>query len=205
MNKCKIYVEGIADQKFIADFISYHYKVSLIKGSDRTGIRQNHNLIEIGGIDNRDKVASAFFERNSEQGIVNIIIFDADDDIKERKKELQDLKNKYNEDFDFFLFPNNIDKGELEDLLVNIINQNYSSIFDCWDNYENCLKMISSDMTLPAKKTKIYAYLEPLHGKSKSQKEMIKEPNRNYKNEKHWDLNNPYLKPLKFFLDKYFI
>ena len=37
MNKCKIYVEGIADQKFIADFISFHYNVSMIKGKFEDG------------------------------------------------------------------------------------------------------------------------------------------------------------------------
>ncbi|MCF6364834.1 MAG: hypothetical protein L3J35_01390 [Bacteroidales bacterium] len=204
MNKCKIYVEGVADQKFIADFINYYYNISLIKGSDREGVSQTDNLIEIGGIDNKEKITKAFFERNSLQGITNIIIFDADEDIKKRKKELQDLKSEYNVGFEFFLFPNNKDAGDLEDLLMNIINPDNNKIFNCWDGYEKCLLKISSDLTLPAKKTKIYAYLEPLLGETNSQKEKIKEVNRDYTNKNHWNLNSEYLVPLKSFLDKFF-
>ncbi len=204
MNKCKIYIEGVADQKFIADFINFHYGIKLIKGSDKNGIKQNENLIEIGSIDNREKIIKAFFARNSLQGITNIIIFDADKGINKRKKELQNLKTKYNVDFEFFLFPNNKDAGDLEDLLMKIINPDNGKIFDCWDEYEKCLQEISSDLTLPAKKTKIYAYLEPLLGETNSQKEQIKEAKRNYTNKNHWNLNSEYLNPLKSFLDKFF-
>ena len=50
------------------------------------------------------------------------------------------------------------------------------------------------------KKTKIYAYLETLLGKSRSQKELIKDRNRNYENPLHWNLNSKYMEPLKVFL-----
>ena len=52
----------------------------------------------------------------------------------------------------------------------------------------------------PAKKTKIYAYLETLLGKSRSQKELIKEKNRKYENPQHWNLDSEYLEPLKEFI-----
>jgi len=202
MNKCKIYVEGIADRKFIADFVSFHYNISLIKGSLIEN-KQNENLIETGGKDNIGKIITEL-QRNTFQKIKNVLIFDADNDYNKRKRELQDFKKKNKVDFDFFLFPDNKVVGDLEDLLINIINLNNQKIFDCWDSYETCLRSISSKMTLPAKKTKVYAYLEPLLGETKSQKEKIKEANRDYTNAKHWDLNNEYLKPLKDFLDKYF-
>lgn len=57
-------------------------------------------------------------------------------------------------------------------------------------------------LTTPAKKTKIYGYLEALLGDSKSQKEKIKEANRNYENTLHWDLDAEYMKPLKVFLEQ---
>ena len=57
-------------------------------------------------------------------------------------------------------------------------------------------------LTIPAKKTKIYAYLETLLGKSRSQKKLIKDANRNYKNTQHWNLDAEYLEPLKEFLLK---
>ena len=56
-------------------------------------------------------------------------------------------------------------------------------------------------LTIPAKKTKIYAYLETLLGKSKTQKKQIKDANRNYENTQHWNLDAEYLEPLKEFLN----
>ena len=58
-------------------------------------------------------------------------------------------------------------------------------------------------LTTPAKKTKIYGYLEALLGESKSQKELIKEAKRNYEETLHWNLDADYLKPLKEFLEKH--
>ena len=53
-----------------------------------------------------------------------------------------------------------------------------------------------------AKKSKIYCYLETLHGTSKSQKKMIKDANRDYTKKGHWNLEAEYIKPLKEFLEK---
>lgn len=47
---------------------------------------------------------------------------------------------------------------------------------------------------------KIYGYLEALLGETKSQKELIKEANRNYENPQHWNLDAEYLEPLKAFI-----
>lgn len=48
---------------------------------------------------------------------------------------------------------------------------------------------------------KIYGYLEALLGETKSQKELIKEANRNYENPQHWNLDARYLTPLKKFIE----
>ena len=109
-------------------------------------------------------------------------------------------------EFELFLLPNNQDAGALEDLLEKIINPNNRPIFDCWENYEKELVELDipertpPPLTTPAKKTKIYGYLEALLGESKSQKDLIKEVNRNYENNLHWDLDAEYLEPLKEFL-----
>ena len=60
---------------------------------------------------------------------------------------------------------------------------------------------ISPSLTTPAKKTKIYGYLEALLGTSKREKELIKEKERNYKNTQHWNLDAEYLEPLREFLN----
>lgn len=48
----------------------------------------------------------------------------------------------------------------------------------------------------------MYAYLETLLDKSKTQKNLIKDANRNYENAQHWNLDAEYLEPLKEFMDK---
>ena len=68
---------------------------------------------------------------------------------------------------------------------------------DFWDNIPYS---VSSPLTIPAKKTKIYAHFETLLGKSKTQKKLIKDANRNYENTQHWNLDAEYLEPLKEFL-----
>ena len=57
-------------------------------------------------------------------------------------------------------------------------------------------------LTTPAKKTKIYGYLEALLDESKKEKNKIKEKERDYENPLHWDLDAEYLKRLKEFVDK---
>jgi len=54
--------------------------------------------------------------------------------------------------------------------------------------------------TIPAKKTKIYGYLEALLGESHSQKELIKERKREYLNTNHWRLDNPTITEFSHFL-----
>ena len=44
---------------------------------------------------------------------------------------------------------------------------------------------------------KIYGYLEALLGETKSQKELIKEANRNYENIQPWHVDADYLEPLR--------
>ena len=146
---------------------------------------------------------------NIANGGVNLVIFDADEDFETRRKELLAYKEEYGVEFELFLLPNNKDAGELENLLENIINPNNRPIFDCWENYEQELVKLDipgrtpPPLTTPAKKTKIYGYLEALLGESKSQKKMIKEAERKYENPLHWNLDAEYLKPLKEFLESF--
>jgi hypothetical protein len=141
---------------------------------------------------------------NSDQGGINLVIFDADEDIEARRAELLAIKKKFDVEFELFLIPNNKEAGALEDLLESIINPNNQSIFECWKHYEQELVTLDipdrtpPPLTTPAKKTKIYGYLEALL--FKNQNEQIKEKKRNYENALHWNLDAEYLEPLKKFL-----
>jgi len=197
----RIFVEGDADVKFIKDIVLHYY-----------GIVLNHNdLNSTGGW---DKIKS---QKNEGELICNklienadgknLIIFDADDDYKTRKIEIEKWRDVYKLDFELFLFPNDNDNGELENLLEKIIKPENRPIFDCWVEYEKCLETFSAKrtkpLTIPAKKSKIYSYVETLVGNSNSEKEKIKDRNRDFSNEEHWALSSNDLYPIKMFLDKY--
>lgn len=199
----RIFSEGVADIKFIKDYLSFKYNCTIEK----------NELIETGGwtkIFSKDGelIINKMME-NSNEGGVNLLIFDADADFSDRIKELETWRDDNNLDLDIFLWPNNSENGDFEKTLENIINPNNVPIFDCWDDYENCLKSKlikgrSNPLTIPAKKTKIYGYLEALLGDSKSQKKLIKEENRDYKNFDFWNLDSDYLIPFRTYLDNYF-
>lgn len=202
----QIFVEGDADKKFLSDYYHHLFSENAPKNSiTHTGELSNEKT---GGYRKLlDEANIREMRINADQGGVNLVIFDADEDFETRRKELLAYKEEYGVEFELFLLPNNKDAGELENLLENIINPNNRPIFDCWENYEQELVKLDipgrtpPPLTTPAKKTKIYGYLEALLGESKSQKKMIKEAERKYENPLHWNLDAEYLKPLKEFLE----
>ncbi|ADG72131.1 conserved hypothetical protein [Brachyspira murdochii DSM 12563] len=108
------------------------------------------------------------------------------------------LKN-YIADDDIFLFPNNKDNGNLENMLINIAVR--KEIMNCFDNYIRCIEKLDNT-NIPVNKAKIYAYLESIKGYN--QKE-IKDDKRNYTNNEIWNISDNYISPLKNFFDKYLL
>lgn len=195
MKDLLIFVEGVADFKFIQDYIRYLFDVKL--GKDR--------IIEIGGCNKELLGKSALaFKENTDKGGTNLLIFDADDNFEEKLDDIKTTRKELGLEFEIFLFPNHKLAGDLEVLLSNIVSNKHKALVACWEQYENCLEIQEHSYTLPARKTKIYAYLEALVGKSNSQKEKIKERNRNYRNTDHWNLDTDYLQALKIFLNQHF-
>lgn len=195
-----IFVEGVADEHFFKQYIGHVFGENV----------SDERLVILQGWDNLKTEASAARMRSmTANGGVNLVIVDADKDFQARKDEIATWQQTNEVEFELFLMPNNHDTGALEDLLENIINPNNCPILDCWENYEEELVKLEipgrtpPPLTTPAKKTKIYGYLEALLGESKSQKELIKEAKRNYEETLHWNLDADYLKPLKEFLEKH--
>lgn len=207
MKRFLIIVEGDADQKFFRDY--YHHLFQ--ENAPENCIISPKDIDSVTG--GKDKIKSEAIlqalRQNTNQDGTNLVIFDADDDIESRRKELLAIQEEFGVEFELFLLPNDKDAGALEDLLEHIINPDNQPVMDCWSTYEGELGKVRipsktpPTLTIPAKKTKIYAYLETLLGKSKSQKKLIKEANRNYENTQHWNLDAKYLEPLKDFLKKY--
>ena len=194
-----IFVEGVADARFIKQYIGHLYG----------DVVDDERLVILKGWDNLKTEATAIrMHSMSANGGVNLVIVDTDKDFQIRKDEIAKWQQANKVQFELFLLPNNHDAGTLEDLLENIINPNNRPIFDCWEHYEQELVKLDipgrtpPPLTTPAKKTKIYGYLEALLGETKSQKDLIKEANRNYENPQHWNLDAEYLEPLKAFFAK---
>ncbi len=192
-----IFVEGVADARFFKQYIHHVFGEEVA----------DERLVILKGWDNLKTEASAVRMRSmSANGGVNLVIVDADKDFQARQAEIAEWQHVNEVEFELFLLPNNQDAGALEDLLENIINPNNKPIMECWDHYEEELVQLDipgrtpPPLTTPAKKTKIYGYLEALLGDSKSQKELIKEKNRDYTKRLHWNLDTEYLEPLKEFM-----
>lgn len=201
MKDCKIFVEGVADKCFIEQLISFVFGEPVVEGV----------VINTDGYTNlmaqdKENTYTNQMRRTTDDGGVNLVIFDADEDCEERKREILEWKRRKGVDFELFLFPDNEGLGALEDLLERIINPENQEVMDCWERYEESIRNIrlpwrkGEPLTIPAKKTKIYAYLEVLLGDSKGEKKKIKEANRDYTNRHHWDLNALSLKKLMAFL-----
>lgn len=210
MKKFLIIVEGEADKKFITDYYQHIFHKKAPQNSIiHTGDLLSEKDSKTGG---KDKLTHELnigkMKENSYYGGTNLVIFDADKAPDKYRKELESIKKSHQVEFELFLMPNNKDTGALEDLLENIINPNNRPIFECWENYERELVRLDipgrtpPPLTTPAKKTKIYGYLEALLRDTKSQKKLIKEVNRNYEDTLHWNLDAKYLEPLLKFLQK---
>ncbi|MBR5959070.1 MAG: hypothetical protein IKZ99_11965 [Salinivirgaceae bacterium] len=190
-----IIVEGIADLVFFEQYYQHLFGKPAPEGF----------IFKTDGKDNLHKFVNKMRSMTANDG-VNLVIFDADKDIDARRNELLEWKEKAGVNFELFLLPNNKNKGALEDLLESIINPNNRPIFNCWEDYEKELVKLEipgrtpPPLTTPAKKTKIYGYLEALLGPTNDEKELIKERNREYFNTKHWNLDAEYLEPLRRFL-----
>lgn len=205
------WIEGKADQKFLADVMKVWFGLNFNLKTFRC--RDEEKKIDIGiqilGGKNAfltDNISSAL-RLNIANGIQNIVLIDADK-ISIQQEMLENIKQELQINFPYFLLPNNDIDGELEDLLEQIIHPQNQTILECWANYEACIGQHDNPTrpglkyTIPAKKSKIYSYLEVLLGETDSQKELAKDPNRDFTNVDHWTLDGTKepLKPLNEFL-----
>lgn len=204
----KFFVEGDGDKVFIRDILRLWYNAEFTKEQLKELIIICKGFNQIASQVDEFKQVEAGKKR---EGGKNIVIFDADysgrekfHGFKDKVAYLEQAKFDLKISFDIFLFPNNADDGTLETLLESCINPKHTGIMDCWNGFEECVST-KGNYTIPANKSKMYVYLECLHGQSNSEKEKIKDPNRDFTQVDKWvieDKQNPYLVELKTFLDK---
>ncbi len=173
-----ILVEGRHDKHFLQNYLKH-------LGIDN---------VEIQHTDGKDNLEN--YKKNIIKNDSIKIIFDADDDLELAK---ENIKNQLGKEFfdkcEFFLIPNNKDKGNLETLIENIAKE--ECVLKCFDHYTECLKTLqekNQNIKLPAKKSKVYAYNHSFG---------YNNGDKNYKiDNTYFDLDNEYLTPLKEFLLK---
>lgn len=212
MKDITIFVEGDADKKFLIDFVKYVCEANSISLSH---CDLDKIIIKTGGwtkISSKEEGKSIRdkMEQTTKRGGINLIIYDADDDVAERKCQLQEYAQDYNLKYEVFLLPDDNNPGTLEDLLERLINPENQCVLDCWKRYEEDLKeqiipwkYPKQRPTTPSSKSKIYAYLEALVGTTNSEKERIKDPKRDFTVQNHWHLDAEGGEALKQFLLAY--
>lgn len=198
----RIFCEGISDQRFLRDFLKIHYNINI----SNEELNSNKYIQNLGSWNKlkiqKEQITETFSEYTS------LIFLDADDEKVIDKpgfdgtiKFVTELMKNWNwTKYDIFVLPNHQENGTIEDLLEKIINKKHDQIFECWNEFENCLSKDKS-LSIPAKKSKIYSYLECLN-----EKDNCSDRNRDFKNEYLWEirnLENPYISKLKNFLDQY--
>ena len=187
----RIFCEGISDQRFLRDFLKVHYGISI----SNEDLKKNEFIENMGSWNKLTSLELKTKERYSDY--TTLIFLDADDEkvidkpgFEATIKFVTELMTEWNwTKYDIFVLPNHQDTGTVEDLLENIINKEHSQIFECWNEFESCLSKNKS-LTIPAKKSKIYSYLECLHGVTNQEKDKCKDPNRDFQDENLWDIRN---------------
>lgn len=204
----RIFCEGVSDQRFLRDFLKVHYNLDF----SEKDLEQNNFINKLNSYNKLKDRKSLITETFSD--FTSLIFLDADDKkvldkagFEGTNKFVNDLMTSWNwTKYAIFVLPNNQDSGTIEDLLENVINKKHSQIFECWNEFENCLSKNDKSFTIPAKKSKIYSYLECLHGITNKEKDKCKDPFRDFKDENLWEIRNvenPYILKLKEFLDQY--
>jgi len=220
-----ILVEGIADQKFLADVIIswYGYKIEGEVRDKKDTIlvnETNFKKAKIKSFEGKDVLETERkknllcenLEINISINKPSLLIFDADFDFLGNFKKWNDFKNEFYKDkntniFDIFFWPNNQDLGnkvqsDLEYLLFDILCEDKLMYWSCFDDFDKCVELKfenSYNLCFHDNKTRIFSFLSTFGRESKEVK-------RNYFDAEIFNLNpteKPILKPLKTTLDKY--
>ncbi len=213
--KILIYTEGKSDRNFLGRYLNF------LKCEDR---------FDIFDIEGKDKLISGEFLEKIDKILKNkhqtykqvCIIFDADkkesqesdagfdNKLKHICKELKEKRIDFSRE-QIFLFPNNQDDGDLEDLLLKIAK--YKEFINCFESYLDCIK--KKEHYKPIKnirKNMLYAYLEALGLEDLYTKKNIFDIEGKVKNEYKEDyerlkkvikFESDILAPLKNFLERF--
>ncbi len=148
-----IFVEGKSDRAFLIEFFRVRFNLIL----------NQTQFILTNGKTNLDRFVQEF-NISTDQGLANLVVFDADDSFSGTNQSLNDQKRNLGIQFEHFLFPDNAESGNLEVLLEVILsNPNNRFVFDCFGEYLDCMqKKSGKKLKKSAFKSRIFAYNEYL-------------------------------------------
>jgi hypothetical protein len=219
MKKIKIFCEGITDQVFIKDCFKLFFGLELKlvpnknkKTGEVTATVSLYNerihieVISVGGCTHlsNDYFMQAMRE-NSKEGGNNIVVFDADfahnamgdkqntgnHGFESCGQKLDDIKRAKEVDFVFYLWPNDQEDGEIENLLLELIPKEKQPVLDCINSSRHCLELTQiQNLALGDLKTKFNMYLYTL----KQKPALI---DRDYTNPIFWNLDSENIVNLK--------
>ena len=177
-----LFVEGESDKGFMQAVLR-HMK-----------LKADVQIVE-GGV-SKLHLVKFLMDRGHEAGKIVGVVLDADGSFSEKRAQVDKAKQEIPLPVDhYFLVPNHGDSGCLETLLERISIPRHRHIYECFENYEDCVRNASSEYVTPDMKAKIYAYCEALGIETNPNK-------RDYNDAAHWDLDSCHLDPLKTFLAK---
>lgn len=176
----QVFAEGF-DIKFLNDYISF------------LNLPLNRLICnKTEGWTNLQLVAPKFREASNKQ-VKNIVVFDSDGDFEDRRTQLFQQRNLLSIEFELFLFPNNLDNGCFEDILLRLVQPSKQFILNCFDGYYECINNNNLNFNMPLK-SKVFAYLEATQQPLKIEKV-------DFTNTEFWNLEHEDLSPLKNFLE----
>ena len=199
MSKVCIFIESDKETTNEGHFVRHMAKLVY------AGNSKEIEIVGTGGYTNLDQFAVQM-KRNTDNGIKNLVIFDADfpkeGGFEKRQAELLNLKEKEKVDFELFLFPNNQDDGTFEHLLEHLATEEHKGLLECFEGYESCIRGRNNPKYIsPDQKAKMYAYVSTQTDPNDIK--MFKKGDWRFNQTDLWNLNVDYLTPLKNFLSSH--
>ncbi|SFV88215.1 hypothetical protein MNB_SUP05-SYMBIONT-7-532 [hydrothermal vent metagenome] len=205
-------VEGITDVSLVRYICQSEFSINFSdfkqlkpKNPEKNKINtyeyENFSIIDLKGKDNLPYVLKIIISPALEEVEKIGIIQDADDNFDDSKEFIQTaIKNSKipSEKIQYFLTPNNKDKGDLETLLLSTI-ANDNEIMGCFNDYKTCLEDKNTIHPKALNKGQVHAYtMYSQKGRNlhKPQDSFI----HNNIDTKLWDLGHENFKPIIVFV-----
>lgn len=169
------------------------------------------SFIFMDGIGNLFK--ESILNQISQAQIINdpVLVFaDADTEVKgwgyeKRRKSIETEMHNADIVFPFFIYPNNHDNGDVEDLMeATAIHDTHKIFFDCFEDYEKCIKGVkdatgTAIYNSPNLKGKLHTYISA-QKLNKKCRDRLGSGDWLFDRTEYWDLDVVELQALKDFL-----